>query len=65
VDMCRGFSTNNAASYLHVLHKCRLHTSTASLMAMPRDPGESGSFSRMARPDAVRGEGEGCSVAPL
>jgi hypothetical protein len=41
------------------------HTSTASLMAMPSDPGELGSFSRMARPDAVSGDGDGCSVAPL
>jgi len=40
-------------------------TSTASLMAMPSEPGELGSFSRMARPDAVSGDGEGCRVAPL
>jgi hypothetical protein len=32
---------------------------------MPSEPGELGSFSSMARPDAVRGEGLGCSVAPL
>jgi hypothetical protein len=34
-------------------------------MAMPSEPGELGSFSRMVRPDAVSGEGLGCSVAPL
>ncbi len=39
-------------------------TSTASLIAMPRLPGESGAASRILRPDAVRGDGLGWTVAP-
>lgn len=40
-------------------------TSTASLMAMPSDPGLSGSLARMARPLSVSGDGLGCTDAPL
>ena len=39
-------------------------TSTASLIAMPRLPGESGSAASTALPDWVRSEGLGCTEAP-
>jgi len=39
-------------------------SSTASEMAMPRLPGESGSAARMPRPALVRLVGEACTVAP-
>jgi hypothetical protein len=38
--------------------------STASLIAMPRLPGESGWSASTARPDAVRSDGLGCTLAP-
>jgi hypothetical protein len=61
--------TQNSYDVLVLLYRYStiqsLFTSTASEIAMPSEPGELGSFSRMARPDAVRGEGLGCSVAPL
>jgi hypothetical protein len=39
-------------------------TSTASLMAIPSDPGESGCFARIARPASVSSEGLGWIVPP-
>ena len=39
-------------------------TSTASLIAMPRLPVESGCAASTARPDVVRSDGLGCTVAP-
>src|SRR2546421_11085638 len=39
-------------------------SSTASLIAMPRLPGESGSRARMERPELVRSVGDGGTVAP-
>jgi len=39
-------------------------TSTASLMAMPRLPGEPGSASSTARPEEVTSDGLGWTVAP-
>ena len=39
-------------------------SSTASLMAMPRLPGESGSSARTVRPAFVSLDGEGMTVAP-
>ena len=39
-------------------------TSTASLMAIPSEPGDSGSCSRIRFPDWVVGEGEGRTSAP-
>ena len=38
--------------------------STASLIAMPSEPGWSGVSARMARPAAVRSDGDLCTVAP-
>ncbi len=38
--------------------------STASEMAMPRLPGESGCSARILRPASVRVDGEACTVAP-
>src|SRR5919109_3452312 len=39
-------------------------TSTASEMAIPSEPGDSGSFSSTARPEFVLSEGLGVTVAP-
>ena len=39
-------------------------SSTASEMAIPSDPGESGSPARIARPAAVSSEGEATTRAP-
>ena len=39
-------------------------TSTASLIAMPSDPVESGCSARIARPASVRSEGLGWTVPP-
>ena len=39
-------------------------SSTASLIAMPRDPGVSGSAARMARPELVSRLGDGTTFAP-
>ena len=39
-------------------------TSTASEIAMPSEPGWSGSSSSWARPAAVSGDGERCTVPP-
>ena len=39
-------------------------TSTASLIAMPSEPGESGCAARIARPAAVRSDGLGWMVPP-
>ena len=39
-------------------------TSTASLIASPSEPGESGSLASIARPASVRSEGLGCTVPP-
>ena len=38
--------------------------STASEMAMPSDPGESGSLASTSRPAWVARDGDGCTVAP-
>ncbi|OPZ47551.1 MAG: hypothetical protein BWY91_03325 [bacterium ADurb.BinA028] len=38
--------------------------STASEIAMPSDPGESGCAARMARPAAVNSDGDGWTVPP-
>ena len=39
-------------------------TSTASLIAIPSDPGESGCSARMVRPAWVSSDGLGCTVPP-
>ena len=39
-------------------------TSTASLMAIPSEPVESGSSARIVRPAFVSGDGEGTTDAP-
>jgi hypothetical protein len=53
--------SNKSKGYNIISNKSKglVVTSTASEMAMPSDPGEVGSFSSMARPDAVSGEGLG------
>ena len=55
------FSTEPRA-YL-VCSSC-MANSTASEMAMPRLPGELGSWLRMVRPALVRSEGDGYTLAP-
>ena len=48
----------------YLVSSCVAATSTASLIAIPRLPVESGSDSRMVRPAFVSVDGEGTTVAP-
>jgi hypothetical protein len=48
----------------YLVSSCCAATSTASLMAMPSEPGWSGRLARMARPEWVSFDGEATQRAP-
>ena len=55
------FSTEPSA---YLVSSCVAATSTASLIAMPSEPGCCASFARIARPELVWSDGDAMHFAP-